>query len=134
MDIVLEVFDTFVFDYLYACALPLSAPSSDIISNVFKGVNSTTASTIAQVSGVGNGFVYSPATKYFSLEPFEYAYQSSLPRDNGFLLYFTVASLSYVFVFDKTAFNHPKYLKNQISLEIGQAMSSMPVMAILTAP
>ncbi|EZF31621.1 hypothetical protein H109_07601 [Trichophyton interdigitale MR816] len=149
MDIVLEVFDTFVFDYLYACALPLSAPSSDIISNIFKGVNSTTASTIAQVSGVGNGFVYSPATKYFSLEPFEYAYQSSLPRDNGFrqvlslflitwvfglVLYFTVASLSYVFVFDKTAFNHPKYLKNQISLEIGQAMSSMPVMAILTAP
>ncbi|KAF3483605.1 C-5 sterol desaturase [Arthroderma uncinatum] len=149
MDVVLEVFDTFVFDFLYATALPLSAASSDVVSNVFNGVNSTAASAIAQVNGKGNGFVYTPSTEYFSLEPFQSAYQSSLPRDNGFrqvfslflitwvfglVLYFTVASLSYVFVFDKTAFNHPKYLKNQISQEIGQAMHSMPLMAVLTAP
>ncbi|KAK2834884.1 hypothetical protein FQN49_006818 [Arthroderma sp. PD_2] len=149
MDVVLEFFDTFVFDYLYACALPLSSPSSDVLSNVFNGVNSTAASAIAKVNGNGNGFVYTPATEYFTLTPFQSAYQSSLPRDNavrqvfslflitwifGLVLYFTVASLSYVFVFDKTAFNHPKYLKNQISQEIAQALHSLPLMAVLTAP
>lgn len=90
MDIVLEVFDTFVFDYLYARALPLSSVSSDVVSNIFNGVNSTVASAITQANGIGNGFVYSPSTKYFSLEPFQYAYQSSLPRDNGFRQVFSL--------------------------------------------
>ena len=48
------------------------------------------------------------------------------------MVYFICASLSYVFVFDKSTFKHPKYLKNQVSLEIKQTMRSMPVMAILT--
>ena len=50
----------------------------------------------------------------------------------GLIVYFVFASLSYIFVFDKATFNHPKYLKNQISLEIRQTMISMPLMAILT--
>ena len=52
----------------------------------------------------------------------------------GVVLYFVFATLSYVFVFDKAAFNHPKYLKNQIRLEIRQANIAFPVIAVLTAP
>jgi lathosterol oxidase len=48
-------------------------------------------------------------------------------------LYFVFATLSYLYIFDHGTFNHPKYLKNQISLEIKQTMLSMPGMAILTA-
>lgn len=49
------------------------------------------------------------------------------------LLYFVFAGLSYIFIFDQTTKNHPKYLKNQVWLEIKQSLGSMPGMAILTA-
>lgn len=52
----------------------------------------------------------------------------------GWLLYFSMASLSYLFVFDRTIFNHPRYLKNQMALEIQLAMSAIPVMSVLTVP
>lgn len=52
----------------------------------------------------------------------------------GFVIYFIGASLSYIFIFDHATFTHPKYLKNQISLEIRQTMIALPVMAIFTAP
>jgi len=50
------------------------------------------------------------------------------------VIYFVGAGLSYRYIFDKTTFDHPKYLKNQVRLEIWQTMQSFPVMALLTAP
>jgi len=73
---------------------------------------------------------------------------SALPRDNvwrqgislyfitwifGMLLYFVFATLSYLFIFDHNTFTHPKFLKNQIRLEIKQSLASMPGMSICTA-
>ncbi|KAH3673460.1 hypothetical protein WICPIJ_009771 [Wickerhamomyces pijperi] len=52
----------------------------------------------------------------------------------GWLLYLAVASFSYVFIFDKAIFNHPRYLKNQLSLEMHQALTAIPVMVALTIP
>lgn len=52
----------------------------------------------------------------------------------GLINYFVCAGLSYIFVFDKDTFRHPKYLKNQMRLEIHQALTAMPVIALLTAP
>lgn len=52
----------------------------------------------------------------------------------GFLLYFVFATLSFCFMFDHDTLKHPKVLKNQISLEIQQAMAAMPGMALCTAP
>jgi lathosterol oxidase len=52
----------------------------------------------------------------------------------GLMVYYICASLSYVFVFDKATFNHPKYLKNQIRQEIRQTNMSLPIMAIFTVP
>jgi Delta7-sterol 5-desaturase len=48
-------------------------------------------------------------------------------------LYFLFGTLSYIFVFDKKNKEHPKYLKNQIFLEIKQANQSIPFMSIFTA-
>lgn len=45
-----------------------------------------------------------------------------------------MATLSYIFIFDKATFNHPKFLKNQVSMEIKQTMVSMPIMAVFTTP
>lgn len=50
------------------------------------------------------------------------------------VVYFAFATLSYVFVFDKTTVNHPKYLKNQMRMEIRQTMNALPVMSTLTVP
>ena len=52
----------------------------------------------------------------------------------GLVLYFSVAGISYLTVFDKKIFNHPRYLKNQMSLEIHQATTAIPVMVALTLP
>jgi lathosterol oxidase len=55
-------------------------------------------------------------------------------RLSGTLLYSAFASISYIFVFDKANFKHPKFLENQVSLEIKQALAAIPVMALLTVP
>ncbi|CCH40970.1 C-5 sterol desaturase [Wickerhamomyces ciferrii] len=52
----------------------------------------------------------------------------------GLLLYLGVATFSYIFIFDKAIFNHPRYLKNQMSLEIQQAVNAIPMMVALTVP
>ncbi|KAJ5675904.1 Delta(7)-sterol 5(6)-desaturase [Penicillium macrosclerotiorum] len=143
MDIILEIWDTFIGDHLYSTLLPTSVAAS-VSLPAFINANSSLA-----LFGNGDSFVYEPATQLFRLEPSQYAYLSAWPRDNmyrqfmsfflitwifGLLVYFVVATLSFIFVWDKTTYNHPKFLKNQVALEIKQAMSSMPPMALLTAP
>lgn len=136
MDVVLEIVDTFMGDYLYATLHPSKPVPYD-----FPDLNT---------NGTASGFdqwSYTPSTSWFSLEPSEYAYMSAWPRDNiyrqglslffitwifGILNYFLFATLSYIFIFDKATFGHPKFLKNQVWLEIKQANISMPGMALLT--
>lgn len=58
-------------------------------------------------------------------------------RDNrffGLVLYFIGSTISYHYVFDRRVMKHPKFLRNQVKLEVRQAMESMPVMAALTTP
>lgn len=50
------------------------------------------------------------------------------------LVYFLCATLSYIFIWDKTSVNHPKFLKRQIPQEIAQASRALPPMALLTVP
>jgi Delta7-sterol 5-desaturase len=52
----------------------------------------------------------------------------------GLVVYYVFATLSYFFIFDHNTFKHPKYLKNQVRLEMKQALIAMPVMAVLTCP
>lgn len=52
----------------------------------------------------------------------------------GLVTYFIFATASYVFIFDKRTMNHPKFLKNQIRLEIAQTLRSIPFMSLITAP
>ncbi|KAJ3121760.1 c-5 sterol desaturase [Nowakowskiella sp. JEL0407] len=50
------------------------------------------------------------------------------------ILYFSFATLDYLFLFDKTLKNHPKYLPNQISREIWLSWTSFPTTVIVTIP
>lgn len=91
--------------------------------------------------------VYGEVPKLFPLN--DYTNDSLLLRTNifrqafsifiitavfGWLLYFSVAYMSYLTVFDKKIFNHPRYLKNQIWLEIQRASTAIPIMVLLTVP
>jgi Delta7-sterol 5-desaturase len=149
MDVILEVLDTFAYDRIYAALLPATSTST-----VTQYVKSVATSTFTSMRETGTHvpeppqWTYLPSTHYFSLRPRHWAYESALPRDNpyrqlvslffttwffGILLYFLCSGLSYWLVFDKTTFKHPKFLKNQVKLEIKQALSSMPGMSIMTA-
>ncbi|KAI1646332.1 uncharacterized protein F4817DRAFT_316829 [Daldinia loculata] len=138
MDVVLEIADTLAGDYIYSKLLPLQPVAPHDLPDV--GANSTQ---------VLSSWQFKSANPYFQLEPSQYAYMSAWDRDNpyrqstslflitwifGFVLYFLFATLSYIFIFDKKTFQHPKYLKNQIRLEIKQTMRSMPIMSALTVP
>ncbi|KAF5964343.1 C-5 sterol desaturase [Fusarium coicis] len=140
MDVVLEVVDTFIADYAYAYFHPKPPAPYDFPSPS----NSTDTSTKAFST-----WTYKPATQFITLEPAEEAYMSAWDRDNplrqaltlylitwifGLLVYFIVATLSYIFIFDKRTFDHPRFIKNQVRLEIIAANKAMPVMAIITAP
>ncbi|KAF2404219.1 C-5 sterol desaturase [Trichodelitschia bisporula] len=133
MDIVLEVFDTFVFDYAYASLVP-AAPN-------WSGPGNATA--------VNNGWTFKPASEFISFAPSSAAYASAWARDSiirqsislylitwlfGLVIYFACAGLSYYFIFDKANLQHPKFLKNQVGMEIKQANIAMPIMALVTAP
>ncbi|KAL2754669.1 hypothetical protein ACRALDRAFT_2043597 [Sodiomyces alcalophilus JCM 7366] len=139
MDIILEIADTYVADYLYAWFMPARPAPYDLARDDF--ANGTT--------GAFSAWQYKPATHFLYLEPSEAAYMSTWPRDNiyrqaislytitlvfGFLTYFVFASLSFLFIFDKATLKHPRFIKNQIWLEIKQAVFAMPAMALLTAP
>ena len=99
MDVVLEVFDTFVLDCIYANVLPIhpSASSVDPVSTIassWKGyadINGTyAASNAAGGDFARSGWLFQPASQYLSVQPSEYAYMSRWDRDN---IYRQAASL-----------------------------------------
>lgn len=90
MDVVLEVFDTLLFDRIYANVLPIhpAVSSFDPISTItasWKGYLDSNA-TFATGPAVGDyapsGWQFTPASNYFSVQPGEYAYMSRWDRDN----------------------------------------------------
>lgn len=159
MDIVLEIADSFLLDKLYAKALPKDGAVAQYIANNFGSKNATAPAQglhmpapvtyLASLAGKlqRKDEVYGHFPQFFDFD--EYTNASLLSRSNlirefvsiffitaifGWILYFSVASFSYFFVFDKKIFNHPRYLKNQVSLEIWRATTAIPVMVLLTVP
>ncbi|GJN68244.1 C-5 sterol desaturase [Purpureocillium lilacinum] len=139
MDIVLELTDTFIADYAYAYFAPARPAPYDF-------PHATAANGSAQTFST---WTYKPATKFIQVQPSQAAYNTSMPRDSplrqlitlfwitwifGIIVYFIFATLSYFLIFDKRTIHHPKFIKNQIWLEIKQANKSMPFMAVCTAP
>lgn len=74
MDIVLEVFDTFLFDRLYAAALPGSVAEYGAQRI---GHATPTFSSMRELPTSVH-----PAKQLWKLEPSEYAFMSTWPRDN----------------------------------------------------
>ncbi|GME66099.1 Sterol delta -desaturase erg3 protein [Neofusicoccum parvum] len=139
MDLVLEFCDAFVFDRVYSALLPAQA----------RNVGEVGAGNGSVIQPCLDSYRFEPASQYISFPPSEHACMSAWPRENlwrqlvslyivtwlfGTVVYFACASFSYVFIFDKTTFAHPKFLKNQVKLEIAQAVRAIPVIAVFTTP
>jgi len=90
MDVVLEVFDTLLFDRLYANVLPISPAVSafDPISTISASLKSYDVNatydrlSLAEGSFARSGWQWQPASQYFSMQPSEHAYMSTWDRDN----------------------------------------------------
>lgn len=70
MDIVLELTDTFITDYIYAFAYPKRLAPYD-----YPAAANTTQQAFSS-------WTYKPATQFFSIEPSDAAYQSEWDREN----------------------------------------------------
>jgi lathosterol oxidase len=83
MDIVLEVVDRIIFDPIYAYLLPFN-PNYSGLKSVF---HNQTASSLGE-SSLGaplfNDYVYKPASAYFQVPPGQYAFMTSVQRDDPF--------------------------------------------------
>jgi Delta7-sterol 5-desaturase len=116
MDVALELLDPLILDKAYAYFHP--APASFAL-------NATVADAISSVP------------------------VSAWPRDNitrqiisilaitqlgASLLYFTFAAMSYYFIFDRRLEHHPRFLKDQVRLEIKSSMSAVPFINLMTLP
>ena len=82
-------------------------------------------------------FVFTPYVYPTSFEPTDWRRQALslnlITIIGAYVLYFTCATFSYVFFFDKSLVQHPKFLKNQIKQEIRSSVVSIPLMGIPTA-
>ncbi|KAJ5994759.1 hypothetical protein N7481_001736 [Penicillium waksmanii] len=132
MDVFLDVLDTFVFDRFYASIAP----------DHFTGANNSTL--FAQESNLNRH-----VRVYYPLEPSQWAESSVWKRDDlarqsfslfliawifAMIMYLVGSFILYHTMFDKRLLKHPRYLPNQIQLEIKQGLSSIPVISILTVP
>ncbi|OMJ13966.1 C-5 sterol desaturase erg31 [Smittium culicis] len=50
------------------------------------------------------------------------------------LFYLGTAGLEYYFIYDKDNFKHPKFLKDQVRMEISTSLKAFPTITILTIP
>lgn len=154
MDLVLETCDTFLFDKVYSYLLPNELASQlspewvqrlDLQPTWANVTNVTNVNLIADRVNCPEVYGYAPFLWNFSKDTFA----SVLPRHNlirecfslwlitmifGWVLYLSMATFSYLFIFDRSIFNHPRYLQNQMRQEIHLALSAIPTMSILTVP
>ncbi|KAJ6264694.1 hypothetical protein Dda_0844 [Drechslerella dactyloides] len=149
MDIVLSLCDTLFLDRAYAAVVPANKLASP---DAFEYYANQSAAAVPRMPASLKNHALASATQLqqlIGLEPSRFADRSALVRDDpirefislflitwvfGCLLYFITSTLSYIFVFDKDTFKHPKFLKDQIRQEIWVSLKAHPGMSLLTAP
>lgn len=130
MDAILELLDPYVFDYGYAYLFPQQQLQQS-------------------TKAYGNSTNYGASSSKNFDDEYSLNFGSSLPRDDiyrqsasilmiaGFgaaFIYVISAALSYYFVFDRRLEYHPRFLKNQIKLEIQSSFFAIPIIDLLTLP
>lgn len=88
MDVVLDVFDTYLFDRIYANVLPIRSgdvsSSFDPVSTLAAGLKSYYANNATAFTqpAAPSTWRYEPASALLPMQPSEFAYMSRWDRDN----------------------------------------------------
>ncbi|KAF9418276.1 c-5 sterol desaturase [Podila epigama] len=143
MDVILDLADQFVYDSLYP-HLP-AVPIPDLAAGIATLPNITLLKSAISSSDA----ISQTATTFWSAAFSSGATLDTLARDSilrqtlslyvitllgAMVMYFLFASVSYFFVFDQNHTKHPKYLKNQVKLEIQMSLKALPGIAVMTTP
>jgi Delta7-sterol 5-desaturase len=155
MDLVLKICDDFVFDKFWATLVPLSAfPKA---YGTFHAMNSSFIGPVVHSASKWSQIIAHLPHPPLSNDDFTSFYSASrpmaqvsawprdyLPRQilslsvitlvGIHILYFLFAGLSYKFIFNHDMMRHPRFLKNQVWLEIKTSLWSFPGMTLLTLP
>jgi lathosterol oxidase len=159
MDLVLQFCDEYFFDRVWAKLVPLAAfaTSPELTSsfNVTSPVLPLVASTSKWVQIVSllphppinpedAASLYAQTVASHSIPQVSAWPRDYIPRQIMSLvvltligihvLYFLFAGLSYTFIFNHEMMRHPRFLKNQVKLEIQASLKAFPFMTILTLP
>jgi hypothetical protein len=160
MDLILRICDDLFFDKLWAHLVPLSAftRSPDPLvslngSAMLPCADSTWSHLVSylphpplppddlssSILSYSSSISPSHAARLASAWPRDYILRQLLSlvvlTSTGIIfLYFTFAWLSYKFIFNHDMMRHPRFLKNQIKLEIQCSLRAFPGMILLTLP
>ena len=146
MDVILEFCDDWFLDKTYAHVLP--HPAKPSILSSFNATAASSSSPSSSSISASHNVTSSLSSSYLSLDPNTPA-TSLLPRDSmlrqcislyaialigALILYYFFCSVSYYLFFDRRLEHHPRFLKNQISMEIKSSMIAAPWIDLLTLP
>lgn len=120
MDLVLDIADSLVLDKAWAHIFPLYANTSSTSHLYGHG------DPISLASPISSWPRDYPLRQIISL--------TVLTLLGVHVLYFTISWLSYTFIFNHDMMHHPRFLPNQVRLEIITSLKAFPVMTLLTVP
>ncbi|EDR08702.1 C5-sterol desaturase [Laccaria bicolor S238N-H82] len=151
MDLVLKIADDFVFDRVYAALIPLDAFTR--LHGASYAANATskfgTVSLPASWTQLISYLPHPPVSAANITPPYTLPQISAWPREyiprqlatlivitliGIHILYFLFAWVSYQFIFNHDMMRHPRFLKNQVKLEIQTSLRAFPMMTLLTLP
>jgi len=158
MDLLLNIADDWALDKVYTRLVPLSAftPSLEFVNSLngtakfLPSISSTTGSTWSRLvshlphpplthEDFASLYTNAPSIPQISAWPRDYIPRqilsiSVLSMIGIHILYFLFAGLSYQFIFNHEMMRHPRFLKNQVKLEIQSSLRAFPSIALLTLP
>ncbi|KAF8802456.1 C5-sterol desaturase [Phlegmacium glaucopus] len=159
MDLVLSICDEYLLDKVWARLIPLSAfsTSPELASSLnatgnfvpIMPISSTWSQIISHLPHPPFrqhelASLYTSAAKSHSVPQVSAWPREYVPRQllslcvitliGIHILYFLFAWISYTFIFNHEMMKHPRFLKNQVRLEIQTSLGSFPGMLLLMLP
>ncbi|KZP23721.1 C5-sterol desaturase [Athelia psychrophila] len=162
MDFVLEICDEYAFDKVWAHLVPLSAFAAQNSLPINPALVNASSAIPAVAGGVAASSKWAELVSFLPHPalPVQLATSAVYPSTPGALisawprdyvprqlvsltlltlvgihaLYFIFAWLSYKFIFNHDMMRHPRFLKNQVKLEIQTSLKAFPFMTMLTLP